>query len=128
LSGLDIKLLLLHGICPMPGHFFPNLPKELGLMDSSKLELDAAIQFKLGALPPSELPTDSNSGAGVFCECCGETLYFKYWTQPVVVDSYKKKTDQETHKQTRRAQSGNKTREKQSERKTEDQHKDQTGV
>jgi hypothetical protein len=41
-------------------HSFLSLPENLARMAASKFILDAAIQFKLGRAPPSELLTNSN--------------------------------------------------------------------
>jgi hypothetical protein len=43
-----------------------SLPEKLDRMAASEFISDAAIRFKLGRAPPSELLTDSNSAARAF--------------------------------------------------------------
>jgi hypothetical protein len=49
---------------PIPIHVLDqSLPENLAWMAASEFLLDAAIRFKLGRVPPSELLTNSNSVA-----------------------------------------------------------------
>jgi hypothetical protein len=57
--------ILDHWITPSFGHlphipWFISLPEKLAWMAASKFILDAAIQFKLGNVTPSESLTNSN--------------------------------------------------------------------
>jgi hypothetical protein len=51
-------------------------------MAASEFTLDAAIQFKLGRAPPSELLTSSNSAARVFGHQVSIGQQFTWWHAP----------------------------------------------